>query len=95
MYLNPFFHHKYSTYQINKLTNKKLHIILVSWCCMCKEAGESIDHLFLHFPVASEMWATMFNLFGLTWVMPRQGRLGRLLQHCHIVIWNAIPHCLI
>ena len=29
---------------------------------MCKCNGESVDHLFLHCPVAMDMWAMMFNL---------------------------------
>jgi hypothetical protein len=30
-------------------------IIAVSWCCMCKADGESIDHLLLHCPYAKEL----------------------------------------
>jgi hypothetical protein len=46
------------------------------------------------------MSAAIFNLFGMSRVMPRQftdllvwwqGGLGR---RCHIVIWKAILHCL-
>jgi hypothetical protein len=75
-------------------------IILASWCCMCKADGESIDHLLLHCPYAKELWDMIFTLFGIHWVMPRrvievfccwQGRLGR---HRNMVIWKAIPHCL-
>ena len=51
---------------------RRRHVILVSWCCMCKGDGETIDHLFLHCKVAKEMWDTVFNLFGLTWVMPKR-----------------------
>ena len=80
----------------------KRHIIsrIVSWCCMCKEDKESIDHMFLHCKVARESWDTVLNLFGMNWVMPRrvvdlltcwQGKLG---QHRHIEIWKAVPHCL-
>jgi hypothetical protein len=39
---------------------------------MCKANGETIDHLFLHRPVARELWAAIFNLFGMSWVMPRR-----------------------
>jgi hypothetical protein len=38
---------------------------------MCKADGESIDHFFLHCPVAREMWVVIFNLFGMNWVMPQ------------------------
>ena len=36
---------------------------------MCKCNGESVDHLFLHCPVAMDMWAMVFGLFGVSWVM--------------------------
>ena len=54
---------------------------------MCKCNGEYDDHLFLHCPVAMDMWAMMFGLFGVSRVMPQsvvgllacwQGRFG-----CH------------
>ena len=54
---------------------------------MCKCNGESIDHLFLYCPVAMDMWAMVFRLFGVSWVMPQsivgllacwQGKFG-----CH------------
>ena len=53
---------------------------------MCKCNGESVDHLFLYFLVAMDMWAMVLGLFGVTWVMPQsvlgllecwQGRFGR------------------
>ena len=31
---------------------------------MCKCNGESIDHLFLHCPIAMDLWAMVFSLFG-------------------------------
>ena len=77
---------------------RRRNIILVDWCCLCKEDGENIDHLFLHCTVARELWSSVFILFGVSWVMPRrvvdlltcwQGSLGR-----HREIWKAIPHCL-
>jgi hypothetical protein len=75
-------------------------IILVSWCCMCKADGESVDHLLLHCTYARELWEMIFALFGIHWVMPRrvielfdcwQGSMGR---QQNLVIWRAIPHCL-
>jgi hypothetical protein len=41
---------------------------------MCKVDGESIDHLFLHCPVAKELWDTVLSLFGVLWVMPQHLR---------------------
>ena len=68
---------------------------------MCKCNGESIDHLFLHCPVALELWDMIFGLFGVCWVMPMsviglfacwQGRFG---HYCNGDIWKVIPLCLI
>jgi hypothetical protein len=80
---------------------RRCGLILTSWCCMCKVDGESIDHLLLlHCPYAKELWDMIFGLFGIHWVMPKcvievfwcwQGSFGR---HQNIVIWKAIPHCL-
>ena len=39
---------------------------------MCKHYGESIDHLLLHCEVATKVWNEFFQLFGVSWVMPRK-----------------------
>ena len=49
---------------------RKHGLIIQSWCCMCKRNGETVDHLFLHCPVAMDMWYMVFGLFGVQWVMP-------------------------
>ncbi len=78
---------------------RRCGIVLVSWCCMCKASGESVGHLLLHYPYAKEIWDMVFALFGIQWVMPRsvlvlfecwQGNLG---GHQNIVLWRAVPHC--
>ena len=78
---------------------RRWNIILVSWCCMCKVDGESMDHLFLHCALARELWTMVFSLFGMYWVMPKQivdvfaswkGRLGR---HKNRHTWEVVPHC--
>ncbi|KAG2708551.1 hypothetical protein I3760_05G199100 [Carya illinoinensis] len=37
---------------------------------MCKENGESVDHLLLHYKVARTMWDDFFTRIELSWVMP-------------------------
>uniref|UniRef100_A0A2N9JAL9 Reverse transcriptase domain-containing protein n=1 Tax=Fagus sylvatica TaxID=28930 RepID=A0A2N9JAL9_FAGSY len=49
-------------------------VIIMDWCCMCKNSGESSSHLLLHCSVAWELWNFILNLFGLQWVMPRDVR---------------------
>ena len=67
---------------------------------MCKSNSESVDHLFLHCPVALELWDMVFGLFGVYWVMPMfviglfacwQGRFG---LHHNGYIWKVVPHYL-
>ena len=68
---------------------------------MCKCNGELIDHLFLHCPVAMDMWAMVFGLFGVSWVMPQsvvgllacwQGSFGRH-RNGYIWLWFPIAYC--
>ena len=64
---------------------------------MCKCNGESIDHLFLHCPVAMDMWSMVFRV---SWAMSQfvvgllacwQGRFGR---HRNGHIWLIVPRFL-
>ena len=77
---------------------RKRNIVIVSWRCMCKSAGESIDHLFIHCPAAKELWDAVLCLFGVLCVMPRHVR--ELIEGWHVSkhrqsqIWRAVPHCL-
>ena len=72
---------------------------MVDWCCLCKESGESPDHLLLHCKVACELWELVLGLFGVHWVMPRtvldffsswQGPFG---SQRNTRVWRAVPHC--
>ena len=54
---------------INNLRKQK--ILILDWCCMCKRNGESVDHLLILFPLASDLWSMVFTLFGIYWVMPK------------------------
>jgi hypothetical protein len=38
---------------------RKLHVIIVNWCCMCKKSGESVNHLLLHCEMTSALWNTI------------------------------------
>ena len=40
---------------------RRRNIILVSWCRVCKKDGESVDHLFLHCPVALDFMGYSFQ----------------------------------
>ena len=81
-------------------TLRKRNIILVSWCCMCKVDGETIDHLFLHCSLAYDLWSFVFSLFGVHWVMPRKVLdllscwQGSFRREQNLEIWAVIPHCL-
>jgi hypothetical protein len=44
---------------------RRRRVILVSWCCMCKADGESVDHLLLHCVYAKELWDMDFAMFGM------------------------------
>ena len=83
---------------IDNIRKKKAWIL--DWCYMCKCNGESVDHLFLHCPVAMDLWSMVLGLFGVSWVMPKsvvellacwQGWFGR---HWNGHIWIIIPRCL-
>ena len=45
---------------------------MVDWHCMYKRTGETIDHILVHYEVASELWGLIFQFFGVEWVMPRR-----------------------
>uniref|UniRef100_A0A2N9JAS3 DUF668 domain-containing protein n=1 Tax=Fagus sylvatica TaxID=28930 RepID=A0A2N9JAS3_FAGSY len=46
--------------------------VMVGWCCLCRAAGESVDHLLLHCEVARVLWHCVFRAFGVAWVLPNQ-----------------------
>jgi hypothetical protein len=50
---------------------RKMNVVVIEWCCMCKKSGESIEHLLLHCEVAHDLWSYILTLFGVEWVMPR------------------------
>ena len=80
---------------------RKRGLILQNWCCLCQSNGESVDHLFLHCSMVTDMWSMVFGMFGVQWVMPRTVMdlfscwMGRLGQHDSVLVWKMVPHCLI
>jgi hypothetical protein len=79
---------------------RKRNIIVMEWCFMCKSFGESIDHLFLHCMVATELWRTILQIFGVEWVMPWSVKdmlgswRGQKGNQTLIPIWRMAPLCL-
>ena len=78
---------------------RKRNLIIVDWYCLCKQSGESVDHLLLHCSLAKELWSMVFGLFGVHWVMPCHvfqlwaGWLGRFGDKRNLVVWRMVPHC--
>ena len=50
---------------IDNLRKRKVWIL--DWCYMCKSNGESVDHLFLHCPVAMDLWSMVG--FEFIWII--------------------------
>ena len=77
---------------------RRHQVIIMDWCCMCKNNGESSSHLLLHCPMAWDLWNFILSLFGLHWVMLRDVRdllacwwVGRGRSKIK-ELWNLIPH---
>jgi hypothetical protein len=79
---------------------RKRNMVIVNRCCLCKNAAESIDHLFLHCILAKDLWDSVLLSFGVSWVMPCRVRMlvdcwqGGLGRQRNSLIWKAIPHCI-
>ena len=40
------------------------------WYILCWRSRETIDHLFLHFPITLGLWHKIFSQAGMDWVQP-------------------------
>ena len=56
--------------RILTIDNLRRRVLVMDWCCTCKRNSESIAHLLLCCPVASDLWSFIFSIFGVQWVMP-------------------------
>ena len=56
--------------RILTIDNLRRRVLVMDWCCTCKRTSESIAHLLLCCPVASDLWSFIFSIFGVQWVMP-------------------------
>ncbi|KAG2721970.1 hypothetical protein I3760_02G107400 [Carya illinoinensis] len=72
----------------------------MDWCFMCKKDGESVNHLFLHCEMVTDLWNKLFARVGIAWVMPFhvveflaswQGAVGCGGNKAE---WRMIPLCL-
>jgi hypothetical protein len=65
-----------------------------------EECEQSIDHLLLHFKVARVLWCSLFNLFGVDWVMPIRVRELLVSWGCQVgrgnilEVWRLALLCL-
>ena len=70
---------------------------LANKCFMCLEKEETIDHLLLHCTKTRVLWDLLFNLFGLSWMLPSSVRETLLSWHGSFVgkkrkkVWRAAP----
>uniref|UniRef100_A0A2N9I6Z1 Reverse transcriptase zinc-binding domain-containing protein n=1 Tax=Fagus sylvatica TaxID=28930 RepID=A0A2N9I6Z1_FAGSY len=74
--------------------------VMANYCCMCKAAEETVDHLLLHCGVAREIWSFVFRSFGIDGVLLNS--FTELLfgwwnwfGKSSSSVWNLIPSCLI
>ena len=76
---------------------RKRWLIVIDWYCICKRAGETVNHLLLHCPIVGELWSMVYTLFGVSWVMPKEVVEllaiwpGKFRKHKNGVIWNVVP----
>ena len=78
---------------------KKRGFVLVGWCCMCKNADETVDHLLLHCWATRQLWSFVFLFVGIDWVLPTQVSdvlfsWWNWFGKRSLGVWNLIPSCL-
>lgn len=48
----------------------KRGFVIEDWCSLCRSDGESVSHFLLHCSLVSNLWASIFCLVGIDWIMP-------------------------
>ena len=44
--------------------------VIEDWFSLCRSDGESVSHFLLHCSLVSNLWAFIFCLVGIDWIMP-------------------------
>lgn len=75
-------------------------IPIVNRCYMCQQDFKTNRHLFLHCPVATDIWNMFLSVLGFNWVMPEstkdaysswsRWKVGKSISK----IWKMIPGCI-
>ncbi|XP_019251169.1 PREDICTED: uncharacterized protein LOC109230093 [Nicotiana attenuata] len=73
---------------------------LVNRCYLCQQSSESINHLFLHCPVATDMWYMFLSILGISWTQPQgireavEGWSSWKVERAIKKVWKMIPACI-
>ena len=73
---------------------------LTSRCPHCGKEDKNIDHLLLLCTKAQELWAVLFAIFGVNWVLPCSiwetliGWKGPFARKTLKMTWMAAPICI-
>ncbi|OVA20230.1 Reverse transcriptase zinc-binding domain [Macleaya cordata] len=76
---------------------KRGHVV-VNRCVMCRMNAESVNHLMIHCPIASEVWNIFFDGFGVRWAMHKdvsqlfQERLNKSFSKEGNHLWRLLPY---
>ena len=79
---------------------RKRNNILVTHCCLCGEAAETVRHLFLHCKITERLWKIFINLRGIQQTMPSTivDTLSRWedagIEAKNRNYWRTIPACI-